>query len=881
MPAQDIKRVKWSYGKSLLWLCSIMIIIFSQANAQDANCDFFQDVEMGQTYYIYSKNYPKNYTTCMTCRWQAVCPVGTVCRLNCPEVDIPVVRRRHRSTSIKPKLNAQSVKTTLTTDCSADRLLVSVTGDHDLTGADKYCGKGTLDASSTSNLLSVGLISAKGTPGGKFMCTLTAQNQTSAILTADCDCGWKKKTRIVGGTQTQINEFPMMVALVDIQLKMVYCGATIIHNRYLLTAAHCVALEPEISNIGVLYGEHNIKLDDSNASKLIKVEQAIKHPQYSDGYDYDIALIKTSEDIIYSEQVGPACLPFKFESDYFVNLTVEALGWGTQSFGGIDSDYLQKVGLNVVDQDSCKAILGNVITPRSMCTYNAEKDACQHDSGGPIMYNDPTNGREYIAGVIIGGYGCASTKPGINSRITEYIDWITANTPDASYCTLSLEWTKRDVCAALRVFRRHSDKLGKYNRSVQYDERMTVFPTFADKLKTSRLILLLSIFSLIHYHSVNSQDANCDYFQSISAGQTFYVYSSNYPNNYGPGKTCRWQAQCPTGTVCRLNCAEINLPATTGCTGDRLLVSKTGDPTLTGADKYCGKGSLDVLSTSNKISIGFISTNTSPGGRFVCTLTAQSGSGTGTNCDCGWKKQTRIVGGQQTQINEFPMMVGLVDIQLRIVYCGATIIHTKWVVTAAHCISNQKVTNVGVLYGEHNIKLNDSPVTTLIQAVQFIRHPQYADGYDYDIGLIRTEVDIVYSDRVGPACLPFKYALNSMTGATVEALGWGTQSFAGADSDYLQKVNLKVIDQTSCTNSLGNVVTPRTMCTYTSGKDACQHDSGGPLLYQDLSSGREYLVGIIIGGYGCATTRPGLNSRITEYLNWITANTPGANYCNK
>lgn len=52
----------------------------------------------------------------------------------------------------------------------------------------------------------------------------------------------------------------MMAALVDIQLKFVYCGATIIHNRYVVTAAHCLALQPQISNVGVLYGEHNVKL---------------------------------------------------------------------------------------------------------------------------------------------------------------------------------------------------------------------------------------------------------------------------------------------------------------------------------------------------------------------------------------------------------------------------------------------------------------------------------------------------------------------------------------------------------------------------------------------------------------------------------------------
>lgn len=51
------------------------------------------------------------------------------------------------------------------------------------------------------------------------------------------------------------------------------------------------------------------------------------------------------------------------------------------------------------------------------------------------------------------------------------------------------------------------------------------------------------------------------------------------------------------------------------------------------------------------------------------------------------------------------MMVALIDVALRTVYCGGTIISTRYVVTAAHCLANQAVSNVGVLYGEHNIKL--------------------------------------------------------------------------------------------------------------------------------------------------------------------------------
>lgn len=65
-----------------------------------------------------------------------------------------------------------------------------------------------------------------------------------------------QKRRIVGGVETGVNEFPAMAGLVDAQIKQVYCGASVISDRYALTAAHCLFKRVEI--IGLLVGDHDL-----------------------------------------------------------------------------------------------------------------------------------------------------------------------------------------------------------------------------------------------------------------------------------------------------------------------------------------------------------------------------------------------------------------------------------------------------------------------------------------------------------------------------------------------------------------------------------------------------------------------------------------------
>jgi secreted trypsin-like serine protease len=65
------------------------------------------------------------------------------------------------------------------------------------------------------------------------------------------------------------------------------------------------------------------------------------------------------------------------------------------------------------------------------------------------------------------------------------------------------------------------------------------------------------------------------------------------------------------------------------------------------------------------------------------------------------------VGGNETGINEFPMMAGLYSLDVRMISCGASIISQRHVLTAAHCLTTLSRSTTGVLVGEHDISTGE------------------------------------------------------------------------------------------------------------------------------------------------------------------------------
>jgi trypsin len=61
------------------------------------------------------------------------------------------------------------------------------------------------------------------------------------------------------------------------------------------------------------------------------------------------------------------------------------------------------------------------------------------------------------------------------------------------------------------------------------------------------------------------------------------------------------------------------------------------------------------------------------------------------------------VNGQETGVNEYPMMAAMVDLQIRDLFCGASVISSRYCLTAGHCLLNRHTTDTAVLIGDHDI----------------------------------------------------------------------------------------------------------------------------------------------------------------------------------
>jgi len=244
------------------------------------------------------------------------------------------------------------------------------------------------------------------------------------VSPGNCTCGLTRENRVVGGEETKVNNYLWMVGIIHTPSEITYCGGSLIANRFVLTAAHCVAPFHQ-SIIITSLGEHNLHVYGETEVETIwlEVENVIIHEEYSFPAN-DIALIVLKEEVDLSIY-NTVCLPE--ENENFAGQNARDKGWGSLEFlSGDYPDTLQKVDLPVKSLEECLEQWPQAVEAKMLCAGGIEGEgACNGDSGGPLSIQ--VDGRHKVIGIVSGGAGCAAENEfTFYAEVSKFIPWIFA-----------------------------------------------------------------------------------------------------------------------------------------------------------------------------------------------------------------------------------------------------------------------------------------------------------------------------------------------------------------------------------------------------------------------------------------------------------------------
>jgi secreted trypsin-like serine protease len=245
---------------------------------------------------------------------------------------------------------------------------------------------------------------------------------------------------IIGGQSAVEGELPWVVDMRRVvgSMEMHVCGAALIDNDWVVTAAHCVANGVDSTNLSLRL--NTVRTNgpiNPNGGEVRKPAQIFVHPSFSmsgtPASGNDIALIKLNVPV---NSISPIQLPSQADTAtaYETGAPVKIAGWGlTDTVGTSIRDTMKWCNTKVFDFSLCDNIvlstMNENLSHNVFCAgYGANEDpsgAASGDSGGPVW--KPNGSENIIIGIVSAGSSGATTRynePGLFTKVAAYRSWI-------------------------------------------------------------------------------------------------------------------------------------------------------------------------------------------------------------------------------------------------------------------------------------------------------------------------------------------------------------------------------------------------------------------------------------------------------------------------